>query len=149
MVAFGASVLVALLLMGVAVAYSRRRPVGAPLTWGEAMVAAVFTYFLMFWVYGVVPHQWLIWAENQMQWTKAKLVFGPGGILKPYKYGGHSPITLTYRVVSDSIAAIIYGIAIGLQVGIWMMWQNRGKKKAGTQVEVSKYGRPLVREGAR
>ena len=59
MVAFIASVLVMVLLTALVIPMAKRRPVGTPLTWGEAMVASVYAFFLMFWVYGVVPHLFL------------------------------------------------------------------------------------------
>ena len=52
--------------------YGRRRPVGAPLSWGEAIAAATLVFGLMFWSYGVVPHQWLQWANNELQWTPTR-----------------------------------------------------------------------------
>ena len=56
----------------------KRRPPGTPLTWGEAMVASVYCFFLLFWIYGVVPHLWLAWADNELRWRPDKLLFGPG-----------------------------------------------------------------------
>ena len=64
MVAFTMSIIITALLVWGIVAYSKRRPVGQPHTWGEAMLGAFVVFFLMFWAYGVVPHQWLVWAEN-------------------------------------------------------------------------------------
>jgi hypothetical protein len=95
-----------------------------------------------------VPHQWLTWAQNEMHWTQARSLYGPGAILKPFKAGGHSPLTLSYRVASDTIAALIYIVLVGVQVALWGMWQKRGKKPAAP-VPVSEFGRPLVREGSR
>ena len=69
MVAFVVSFAIAILGMVVIHLYGRHRPVGAPLTWGEAIVAATFVFFLMFWAYGVVPNQWLQWANNELGWT--------------------------------------------------------------------------------
>ncbi|RMH77667.1 MAG: hypothetical protein D6683_08640 [Actinomyces sp.] len=147
MVAFTASVIVALVVAGGIVAYSRRRPAGAPLTWGEAMVGALVVFFLMFWSYGVVPHYWLTWADNELGWRADKLVFGPGDILKPEASGGWLPVTITYLVIRDIIAVAIYGAILGANIGLWALWQNRGRKPA-EPVETSTFGRPLVREGA-
>ena len=71
-VAFVVSFAIAILGMVVVHLYGRHRPVGAPLTWGEAIVAATFVFFLMFWAYGVVPNQWLQWANNELGWTPSK-----------------------------------------------------------------------------
>ena len=74
MVAFVASLLIT-------VAHGRRRRARAPgaarparpLTWGEAFVAATFVFALLFMAYGVVPHQWLAWADNELGWRNDKL----------------------------------------------------------------------------
>jgi hypothetical protein len=146
MVAFGSAIIVALLLTGGIAWYAKRRPVGTPLTWGEAMVAAVYVFFLMFWIYGVVPHLWLAWADNELRWRPDKLLYGPGSILQPTAKGGHFPITITYQTVRDIIATGIYGIALTGNAAAFILWQNRGKK-APTAVVRSEYGRPLVKEG--
>src|SRR5438445_795347 len=64
--------------------YSKRRPVDQPLTWGEAMVAAWVIFLLMFVAYGIMPHQWLTFADNSLHWRKDKLLFGPGEVLHTY-----------------------------------------------------------------
>src|SRR5262245_61701417 len=88
MVAFTMSILVTVVMALGLVLVGKRRPVGTPLTWGEAMVASVYVFFLLFWAYGVVPHLWLAWADNELTWRPDKLVFGPGEILKPQANGG-------------------------------------------------------------
>ncbi len=147
MVAFTLSVIVSVILAGAIMSYMKRRPVGTPVTWGEAMFGAMVVFFLMFWIYGVVPHQWLAWADNELNWRTDKLFVGPGGILKAQAEGGSFPFTITYVVIRDVIAVVIYGIAIGGNVAMWAMWQNRGKAKSKAP-EVSTFGRPLVREGS-
>lgn len=149
MVAFTLSIAVTVVLTGAVLAYMRVRPAGAPLTWGEAMFGSMVVFFGMFWVYAVVPHQWLAWADNELNWRSDKLFVGPGGILRAQAQGGDFPFTITYVVIRDVIAVGIYGVAMIAHVGLWMLWQNRGKRRdAGKAVERSSFGRPLVREGA-
>ena len=149
MVAFTLSVLVTIVLTGAIGAYMKRRPVGPPVTWGEAMFGAMIVFFLLFWIYGVVPHQWLAWADNELNWRADKLFVGPGGVLRAQAQGGSFPFTITYVVIRDLIAVVIYGVAIVGNVIMWSMWQNRGKARAAKPAEVSTFGRPLVREGSR
>ena len=149
MVAFTLSCLIAVLLSGGIVAYSRRRPADAPHTWGEAMFGAMIVFFLMFWVYGVVPHQWLTWADNELQWRPDRNVHGPGGIVKPEADGGWLPLTITYEAIRDIIAVLIYVVALGANIALWSIWQNRGKADAEKAPERSSFGRPIVREGVK
>ncbi|MGY6502661.1 MAG: hypothetical protein ACXIVQ_17390 [Acidimicrobiales bacterium] len=133
-----AATLVALVLTAGIVWYMKRRPVGTPLTWGEAMFAATYVFFLFFWAYGVVPNQWLLLADNEWSWRSDMLVVGPGEVLT------YLPFEVTYVVVRDLIAIAIYGIVLVANVVLWMMWQGRGKEK-GVEIETSRFGRPLVR----
>ena len=148
MVAFVASLIVAALIVGAILSYAKRRPAGAVLTWGEAMLGSMIVFFLMFWVYGVVPHQWLTWADNELNWRADKIVFGPGEILKSQQDGGWVPIRINYVVVRDLIAVSIYGVALGGNIWMWSRWQKRGDAQAEVAVERSSFGRPLVKEGA-
>ena len=139
MVAFVVSLVVLIASVAVVPAYARRRPVGAPLTWGEAMLAATYLFFVMFLAYGIVPHQWLTWADNELSWRADKILLGPGDLVDKL------PFTVTYQVLRDVIAAGIYIVFLGGQVALWSMWQNRGKTKPA-ELPVSSFGRPLVKK---
>lgn len=137
MVAFICTLLVGFAGVAAVVLFGRRRPVGAPLSWGEAMAAAVFAMFLFVWWYAVIPHQWLTWAGNELGWRTDKLLLEPTG---------NQPLTVSYQAVRDLVAVVIYGVGIGLHVGLWALWNDRGKRKPA-EVPASRYGRPLVRKG--
>ena len=151
MVAFIGSLLVTIALTALVFPMAKRRPVGTPLTWGEAMVASVWAFFLMFWVYGMVPHLWLTWAGNELGWRPDKLVYGPGDILKPQAEGGWLPVTINYQTLRDIVAVLIYVVFLVGQVWLWIWWQNRGKRAAAAEIAAasvtSEFGRPLVRKG--
>ena len=153
MVSFSTSCVVLFALVAIGVWYRGRRPVGTPLTWGEAMVAAAYIFFLFFWAYGVVPDQWLRWADGGLKWGSNKYFLLPRYSKTAcdtghwcWKYPG--PITVTMQTLRDIVAVLIYLVVIGLNVAAWPWWQNRGKTKP-VEVAKSDYGRPLVREGGR
>ena len=143
MVAFVVSVIILFALVIPIPLYARHRPVGAPLSWGEAMIAATYVFFIMFWAYGVVPHQWLTWADNELNWRPDKILNGPGDVFSDYL-----PFTITYQTIRDLVVVTIYAIELGGMIALWAIWQGRGDKKPGDEVATSRYGRPLVREGA-
>lgn len=141
MVAFIASLLITLAMVGVCVWVGKRRPVDQPLTWGESFVAAtwVFTIFLL--IYGIVPNQWLLWADNELQWRRDEFFFGEG-----IEFFGRGRIMIPKEVVRDIVASVIY-VVFGLaHIFMWLWWQKRGAKKPSTDVETSSYGRPLLRK---
>ena len=138
MVAFLISLLVTIGGVVVVVLVGKRRPADAPTTWGEAMVAAAFIFFVLFMAYGVAPHQWLTYADNELSWRADKILLGPGEVVAKL------PFTVTYRVLRDLVVVAIYGALLGLHVGMWIWWQKRGQAKP-KEIETSPYGRPLVK----
>jgi hypothetical protein len=147
--AFFVSLGMLLIGIGICVRVGRRRPPGTPVTWGEAFVAATFVFGLMLLGYGVVPNQWLQWADNRLVWRSDKLLlavsskgvkFGDAAA----NFGGSGRILVTYQALRDIIAAGIYVVMLGAQIALWAMWQKRGQAKR-TEVATSDFGRPLVR----
>ena len=137
--AFSLSILALVAGAALIVWYSKRRPVDQPLTWGEAMVAAWVIFLLMFVAYGIMPHQWLTFADNSLHWRKDKLLYGPGAVLHTYLH-----FTISYEALRDLVAVLLYVVALGVQIALWSMWQNRGKEKP-KELPTSAYGRPLVK----
>jgi hypothetical protein len=136
--------------IGICIRVGKRRPPGTPYTWGEAFVAATFVFGLMLLAYGIVPNQWLLWADNQLVWRSDRmlLAISSKGIKfgdAAKTFGGSGRILVTYEALRDMIAAGIYIVMLGGQVALWAMWQKRGEKKP-PELEVSEFGRPLVRK---
>jgi hypothetical protein len=131
--------------------YGSRRPVGKPITWGEAMVASVYVFFIAFWAYGMVPHLWLTWADNELKWRPDNLVYQYWsflGFLKPQSSGGWFPMTVTMQAIRDLLVVGIYVIVLGFNIWVWSWWNNRQKKadERAKALETSDYGRPMVRK---
>jgi hypothetical protein len=145
MVAFLTSLVAVIAIAGGVMAYGRRRPVGTPITWGEAMAGSMIVFLAIFLIYGVVPHQWLAYADNELGWRKDKLLAGPASISNK-SLSVDIPITISYEHIRDVIAAGIYIVALGIQIALWSMWQNRGKSKP-KEIPTSAFGRPLVKAG--
>lgn len=142
MIAFATSLLLALAGNAAVLLYSKRRPVGAPLSWGEAMAAAVFAFVVFNLWYGVVPHQWITLADSEWNWRSDRLVYGPWDVLRPNRF---LPMTIHYQVLRDIVVTLIYGVGLGLHVFHWAQWQNRAKAKPEV-VPTTTYGRPLARK---
>ena len=137
MVAFISVCIIGILGVTGAMLYGRRRPVGAPLSWGEGMAAAVFVMFMFLWWYAVIPHQWLVLCDGQLGWRSSRILAQPTG---------NQPLTITYQTLRDLVVVVIYGIGLTVHIGTWAVWNDRGKRKP-VAVPASRYGRPLVRKG--
>lgn len=139
-VAFTGSLILLFVLVGIVLLVAKRRPVSDDLTWGEAMAAAVFTTFGMFWAFGVVPHQWLVYSGAGLKMRSDAILAGPGST----GLAQWSPIVISKQTVADLIAVAIYGMVFTITIVLWSVWQKRGQKKSD-EVEKSPFGRPLVK----
>ncbi len=150
MVAFLASVIVTLIQIAIIVVVAKRRAPGTRMTWGEGYLAATFVFAWMLMVYGIVPNQWLAWADNELGWRSDSIgVPTPFGRLWPegVTFFGRGRLEVTAQVIRDLIATLIYIVAFVGQIVGWLWWQKRGKKTAPPPaIETSAFGRPLVRK---
>jgi hypothetical protein len=155
-VAFLTSLIVTFAMVGVVVQVGRRRKPGTPLTWGEAFAAGLFIFALLFLLYGVVPHQWLAFADNGLKWRSDKIGIPLGPIGKVFHakknvlFGSgvplpHGRFIITAQVLRDIVAATLYIVFLTGQILMWLSWQRRGQRKADTPELTSAFGRPLLR----
>ncbi len=152
MVALLVSILILVGGIGIAMAMGQRRPIGTPFTWGEAFVTATFVFALMLVAYGVVPNQWLLYADKELLWRSDKPLVGisSAGVkwgLKAKTLGGSGRILINYQAIRDLIAATLYIVFLAGQMILWSVWQKRGRKKPGdVEAATSRFGRPVLRK---
>jgi hypothetical protein len=139
-VAFTGSLLVSIAMTAGILWYAKRRPQGAELTWGQAMAAATYVSFLLFWFFGVVPDRWRVYSASEMGMRADAILAGPGstGWLTEF------PVVISKAVVSDLVTVHIYVLGLVATFWVWAVWQKRGQA-ASDDVERSSYGRPLVK----
>jgi hypothetical protein len=142
--AFLVSLIASTVLSLVVIPYGKRRPADKKASWGEAMFGSAYAFGVMFLAFGIVPHQWIDHADKDLKWDRTKLIFGPGGILKPQSEGGWNPITLQYEAIRDIVVVVIHAYFFGLLLFLFLWWQKRGQVKT-TELATSTYGRPLVK----
>src|SRR5438105_1246854 len=122
MVAFCASILI--LIAGCAIVFfvGSRRPPGTPITWGEALVGATFVFGLMLLAYGIVPNQWLKWADNELLWRPDRIMFAAsakwpiiftGAKASTEAAAGRGRILFTYQALRDIVVTLIYVVMLG------------------------------------
>lgn len=110
-------------------------------TWTEAMGGALAVLGLFTLVYGVIPHEWLTFANSYLNMGSDRF----------FEWAGDRLIKVPYSAVRDTIAALIYVVFLGANVVLWVKWQERltpkpeptDAEKAETVVRTSRFGRPL------
>ena len=81
MVALITAMLIGIALTALVIPFAKRRPVGTPLTWGEAMVASVYTFFLFIWF---IPRR-DYWGIKCWRFRDFKIFFNPFGSLRAFR----------------------------------------------------------------
>lgn len=126
----------------------------APLTWSGAFAGATAVFALLLLGYAIVPHEYLTYANAYLQWgDNGKFVWQSNqeilGFL-PINY----PFSFDYPAVRDIIVSGIYVVLLGLNLKLWVMWQQRHDvaPAAATDDDApakrSRFGRPLRRTAA-
>ena len=95
----------------------RRPKPELPPTWAQSMLGATAVFALFLLVYGVVPHEWLTWADSSLKLREDRILLDTWAV----DFSG--------RALRDIVAATIYIVFLGLNTVMWIMWQKRGTAK--------------------
>jgi hypothetical protein len=127
-----------------------RRPKPArPSTWAECIAGAVGVFAMMTLAYAVIPHEWITFSDKYLQWDTTVFVFRSNQ--KMLFFPWNWPFNFDKHNIRDIIVVLIYGIAIGLNIGLSVLWQKRGQEKPEAEEAAprkSRFGRPLRRRQA-
>lgn len=148
MVALVVSFLVLFAGVGACMWVGSKRPPGTPVTWGEAFVGGTVVFGLLVVAYGVVPHQWLTFADTDLLWRADRIVLGVSGSglvmgQEANTMTGAGRILVNYQAVRDAIAALMYIVFLAGQMWLWAAWQKRGRAKPAVE-KSSAFGRPVA-----
>ena len=136
MVAFVASVLISIGLFGVGIWYMHRRPVDPKGTWGESMVGAVYVFGTLFWIFGVVPHQFILWADSDLGWRVDRFLVGPGEILS------NLPFVIPYSALRDIMVVNIHVVYVAARDPLRVDQPQRAHLAAGELDQLIVAGTP-------
>jgi hypothetical protein len=141
---------IALFLIGLAIVFvlMKRPKPDRPSTWAECIAGAVGVFALMTLAFAVIPHEWITFSDGYLRWDTTQFlfrsgqdVFGLGIVNWPFNFDKHN--------IRDIIVVVIYGLGMGLSVGLFVMWQKRGQEKPEAEAAAptkSRFGRPLRRQ---
>jgi hypothetical protein len=120
----------------------RRPKPELPPTWAQAMLGAVAVFGLFLLIYGVVPHEWLTWADSGLKLREDRILIDTWAI----DFSG--------RALRDMVATFFYIFFLGMNTWMWIAWQKRGTAKpkpaaAATTPEpagTSAFSRPVTKK---
>lgn len=136
------------------VASRRPQPADHKASWAACYLGAVGTFALMALAYGVVPHEWMEFANGYLQWgDTSKFLFRSNQEMLFFPWNW--PFNFDYPALRDIVVSGIYVVLLGLNIFLFAKWQDR-KKVADEAPAVeetapakrSRFGRPLRRNVA-
>jgi hypothetical protein len=115
------------------------------MTWSRAAVGSMIAWMAMVFYFGIVPSEWLNFAQTDLEWgIDVALVIPPALVLG-------NTVEISYAAIKDIIQAtysmgmLAFGVILALQ--IQAMKKGRPASVAKAQPK-SPYGRPLVKGGS-
>jgi hypothetical protein len=114
---FFISLLLSAASFGVFLWLVRRPKSELPATWAQSMLGATAVFALFLLIYGVVPHEWLTWADSSLNLREDRILLDTWAI----DFSG--------RALRDIVATLIYIVFLGMNTWMWIAWQKRGTAK--------------------
>lgn len=114
---FFISLLLCLISFAIFMWLVRRPKPELPPTWAMSMLGATAVFALFLLIYGVVPHEWLTWADSSLGLREDKILLDTWAI----DFSG--------RALRDIVATFIYIAGLAVNTWMWIAWQKRGTAK--------------------
>ena len=139
---------VILVIMMIPVIVMLRRPKSdKPTTWAQAMAGAVYVFALFLLCYAIIPHEFITFADKYLQWGKDKYVVKSTTAL-PFFSSFNWPLSIDMQAVRDIVVVGIYVVFFGLNIALFVLWQDRKTKTEDEEAKPvvvgrSRFGRPL------
>lgn len=114
-----------------------------PMTWARATFAGLISWFALVFYFGMVPSEWLNFAQTDLEWSSQRVAL----TVPDFLVLGNT-VEISWAVLKDSIqmgySLGLLGFAAVLAIQIQGM---RGERPPAAQPSEKKspYGRPLVR----
>lgn len=116
------------------------------MTWARATIAAFIAWIALVFYFGMVPSEWLTYAQTDLDWSSQRVAF----TVPPFLVLGNE-VDISWAAIKDAISGgyhiVMLGVAAVLAIEIQKM--KEGRPAAAQPVEKrSPYGRPLVKGGS-
>jgi hypothetical protein len=87
-----------------------------PATWVQTILGAMFVWIMFALGYGVIPHEWLTFANSYLNFDSSSFLMHKNRILH---------FDITRDKAADAVAALIYVVVLGLNIYFFAAWQKR------------------------
>ncbi|HSM46031.1 MAG TPA: hypothetical protein VK969_13535 [Acidimicrobiia bacterium] len=113
------------------------------MTWARATVAALIAWLALVFFFGIVPSEWLNYAQTDLNWSSQRVALA----IPPFLVLGNT-VELSWAMVKDSISMGYHLVMLGAAAVFALQIQKikEGRPASAEPVEKrSPYGRPLVK----
>ena len=115
------------------------------MTWSRAVFTAYLTWLELVIIFGMVPSEWLNFAQTDLDWSSQRVAL----VVPPILVLGNN-VEITYAVLKDSISMGYHLVMLGVAAVFALEVQKirKGRPASAEKPEKkSPYGRPLVKGG--
>jgi hypothetical protein len=116
------------------------------MTWARALFAATVTWVELVIIFGMVPSEWLNFAQTDLNWSSQRVAL----VIPPVLVLGND-VEISWEVVKDSIS-MGYHIVMLVAAAVFALQLQKMNQGAPASAEKpqarSPYGRPLIKGGA-
>ncbi|MGZ6966940.1 MAG: hypothetical protein ACXVKN_04315 [Acidimicrobiia bacterium] len=139
---------VILIILMIPIIVGLRRPKSdKPTTWAQAMAGSVYVFGLFLLAYAIIPHEFITFCDKYLQWGKDKYVI-KSTTQFPLVSAWNWPVSIDMQAVRDIAVVTIYIVFFGLNILLFVKWQDRKTKTEDEEekpvvVGRSRFGRPL------
>jgi hypothetical protein len=113
------------------------------MTWARATIAAFIAWIALVFFFGMVPSEWLNYAQTDLDWSSQRVAVS----IPPFLVLGNT-VELSWAMIKDSISMGYHIVMLGVSAVLALQIQKikEGRPAAAAPVEKkSPYGRPLVK----
>ena len=113
------------------------------MTWARAAFAAFLTWIELVVIFGMIPSEWLVFAQTDLDWSSQRIAL----VVPPILVLGNE-VEISYAVLKDSISMgyHIVMLTAGVILALQIQKIKEGKPPSADKPDaISPYGRPLVR----
>ncbi len=113
------------------------------MTWARAVFAAFVTWLELVIIFGMVPSEWLNYAQTDLDWSSQRIAL----VVPPILVLGNT-VEISYAVLKDSISMGYHLVMLGVGAVFALQLQKMKQGRPATADKPEKkspYGRPLVR----
>lgn len=115
------------------------------MTWARAAIAAMIAWVALLFYFGMVPSEWLNFAQTDLEWGNDAALVIPAWLVLG------NTVELSYSMIKDVISGGYHGVMLGGAAVLALQLQKIKDGRPASAVVArpkSPYGRPLVKEGS-